>query len=173
MVTPLLQINAKDLLQVKMKLYISISQAIDMNCKQLMKNAKNDGKLQNMFKLAWSLSSAPDIKNIKCTQMFSKQRTENTVNIAFDSEEVIEMGQIKQMQVLSETGNNDLVGSPKSVEGNASVNVNLMNINSAPQIPQIIQYPISGNKVKSYDSSDSSSSSSNSGNNVTVGATTK
>eukprot|EP01084_Bolivina_argentea_P241163 404927_1 len=106
---------------VKMNLYISISKAIDKNCQKLMENAKNNGKLSETFQNAWGLSSKPMINNIKCSQVNSKERDENTINIATDTVE---------MQMIQSIENN---------EGNSNVSLINTDVNAIPEVPHVIQ----------------------------------
>ena len=74
--------NTPNGLTVKMNLSVSISKAIDMNCETLLNQAKDSGKLAQIFKDARALQSVPSIENIGITQINSKIRSENAVSIA-------------------------------------------------------------------------------------------
>eukprot|EP01084_Bolivina_argentea_P063127 115299_1 len=162
-------------LTIKMKLYISISKAIDMNCQQLMETAKNDGQLAKIFQNAWSLSSAPNIKNIQCKQVNSKQRDLNTINIEKVNSTDISAaaGEATCMNEAVQIAMSELINI-----NNANVNVNnnniipqqtspIVDVNNIPKVPEVINYPAHVDKINSYDSDSSKSSN----NHVTAGGT--
>lgn len=125
----------KNGLKLNIKIYINYTKAIDMNIENDFNEATKQGQIAEIIASSWTLTSKPNISNIKYAQHESKERKKNTVSLKMVTSQSDH--QIGTEMAMSNMNKNDTLPATETARAEDSSDSDSVSVQNNRQTPLI------------------------------------